>query len=347
MKNFLTPEQVNELRQAHRRARDKREADRIKSIALLNEGYTYEEIAKILFLDDETIRRYVRIYQEQGLNDLLKDNYQGGMSKLTEKQEEELNSHLEHKVYQNADDIVKYIEQQYGIMYTTKGLVHLLHRLGFVYKKPKHVPGKANEEAQKQFVEKTYKELKENIGENDRIYFMDGTHPHHNSMPAYGWIKKGHVKEIPANTGRERLNINGAIDTTDFDFVYREDASINALTTIELFKQIEEKNTLANQIFVIADNAKYYRSNLVRKYLETSKIKIIFLPPYSPNLNLIERLWKFFHKKTLYNQYYDSYDKFKQACFDFFDNIKDHKSSLETLLVDNFQIISKPIFSQT
>jgi transposase len=299
-----------------------------------------------LLLDDETIRRYIRIYQEKGLSELLRDKYQGCLCKLTENQTQELTKYLEQKVYQNSADIVEYIKQKYGITYSTKGLIKFLHRIGFVYKKPKHIPGKANEEAQKKFVDETYKELKENLAKNDRIYFMDGTHPHHNSMPAYGWIKKGQVKGIPANTGRERLNINGVIDSTNFDFIYRADQTINAQSTIELFKQIEVKNPLANKIFIIADNAKYYRSKLVAEYLKNSKIKIKFLPPYSPNLNLIERLWKFFHKIILYNKYYDSFDKFKQASFNFFDNIKNYKSSLETLLTDNFQIISKSNFSQ-
>lgn len=347
MEKFLTPEQKNELTIAHRKTREKRDADKIKSIFLLNDGYSYEEIAKILRLDDETIRRYCKIYTELGLKKLLQDNYAGCLCKLAKKEIKELIEHLEQKVYQDAGEIAKYIDEKYGKKYSAKGLVKLLHRIGFVYKKPKHIPGKADKEAQQKFVEETYKKLKDNLQENDRIYFMDGTHPHHNSMPAFGWIKKGKDKELPANTSRERLNINGAIDSKDFDFVYRTDVTINAQSTIELFKQIESKNSLANQIYVIADNARYYRSKLVGEYLKTSKIKIVFLPPYSPNLNLIERLWHFFHKKTLYNQYYDSYDKFKRACFDFFDNLKDHKSRLESLLIDNFQIISKPNFSQT
>jgi len=141
-------------------------------------------------LDDETIRRYLKIYSEQGVVKLLQDNYIGCVCKLDEKQIKELSNHLEQKVYQEASEIAKYIEGKFGIKYSALGLVKLLHRIGFVYKKPKHIPGKANEEAQKKFVEETYKELKKNLQENDRIYFMDGTHPHHNSMPAYGWIKK-------------------------------------------------------------------------------------------------------------------------------------------------------------
>ena len=90
-------------------------------------------------------------------------------------------------------------------------MTDLLHRLNYSYKKTKLVPGKADTEAQKEFIE-FYNELKETKGVNDPVYFMDGTHPQHNSVATYGWIKKGKVKEIKSNTGRQRLNINAAID---------------------------------------------------------------------------------------------------------------------------------------
>ncbi|MCP4264720.1 MAG: IS630 family transposase, partial [Candidatus Brocadiaceae bacterium] len=85
--------------------------------------------------------------------------------------------------------------------------------------------------------------------------------------------------------------------------------------------------------------ARYYRSKKVREYLKNSKIKLIFLPPYSPNLNLIERLWKYFHKIVLYNQYYETFDEFKKACKSFFRRIKRHKGELSSLMTENFQII--------
>ena len=97
---------------------------------------------------------------------------------------------------------------------------------------------------------------------------------------------------------------------------------------------------------IISDNASYYRSKLVKAYLENSRIEIKFLPSYSPNLNLIERLWKFFYKKKLYNRYYDTYDKFKTECLNFFDNINTYMGELRTLLVNNFQIIGS-ILSKT
>jgi transposase len=173
----------------------------------------------------------------------------------------------------------------------------LLHRLGYVYKKPKLVPGKADAEAQRTFLE-SYEKLKKDKDSEDPIYFMDATHPRHNLVLGYGWIKRGVERELPSNTGRDRLNINGAIDLKRLKPVVRFDATIDANSTIALFDQIEHANPTAKRIYVICDNARYYGSKKVRHFLDSSKIELVFLPPYSPNLNLIERFWKFFKSSS-------------------------------------------------
>ncbi|MDR4506735.1 MAG: IS630 family transposase [Candidatus Brocadiaceae bacterium] len=184
-----------------------------------------------------------------------------------------------------------------------------------------------------------YKELKETKDARDPIYFMDGTHPHHNSVAAYGWIKKGKTKELKSNTGRQRLNINGAINIESVNTVVDYGDSVNAQSTISLLKKIESKHSEAEVIYTICDNAKYYRSKKVKEYLKGSKVKIVYLPPYSPNLNLIERLWKYFHKIVLYNKYYATFDEFKKACKSFFRQMKKYKEDIGSLLTENFQII--------
>lgn len=338
MKQFLTRKDRKYLQSEHRLEKDKRMADRIKTILHLDSGWSYDDIAKALLLDDSTIRRYEKNYLNSGLEALLTDDYKGGFSFLTAFEEKLLKEHLAEHIYIASKEIVDYVEKTFGKSYSVGGMLHLLDRLGFVYKKPKRIPGKANAEAQEAFLE-TYKDLLRNKGEDVEIYFMDGVHPQHNAIPSYGWILKGHNKGIPTNTGRKRININGAIDTINMDLVIQESESINADSTIELFKSIENKNPNASKIYVIADNARYYRARKVTEFLETSKIEILFLPPYSPNLNLIERFWKFFKKKVLYNTYYDTYDKFRKACFDFFDRTADYDSELRSLLTNNFQII--------
>lgn len=341
----LTIEQKNELKKLHKQEQYRRHADRIKVILLLDLGLSYNDVARYLLLDDQTIRNYEKRYQGGGVKGLLSDNYIGCASKLTSEQEEQLKEHLRENAYSTAKEIVEYVKQTFGVLYTPQGMVHTLNRLHFTYKKTTAVPCKAEPEKQKEFIGK-YEQLKAQKAAEDKILFMDGTHPQHNSMPAYCWIEKGKKKEIPSNTGRKRINLNGAIDAETHEITIREDDSINAQSTIKLFEAIEARYVQAPHIYIIADNARYYRSRLVQEYLVHSRIKIEFLPSYSPNLNLIERVWKFFHKEVLYNKFYDTYDKFKNQCLGFFENIGKYNNELRTLLTDNFQIIGEQ-FSKT
>ena len=143
---------------------------------------------------------------------------------------------------------------------------------------------------------------------------------------------------MEANCGRQRLNINGAIDIETLEPVTGFYETINAQAALDLFRKIEVKHPDADTIYVIIDNARYYRSRWLRKKLKGTKIKLIFLPPYSPNLNLIERYWKFFKKKVLNNCYYETFDEFRQACKSFFGKRKKYLPELKTLLTENFHI---------
>ena len=195
-----------------------------------------------------------------------------------------------------------------------------LQRHEFSYKKPAIVPGKVNEEPQKKWLAE-YEKLKQNLPENETICFMDGVHPTHNVQPAYGWIKKGERKELPANTGRARINITGAIDITSHDVLVQEDEMLNADATIKFFQKIEEAYPDKTKVYLFCDNARYYRNKAVKKHLENSKIVLHFLPPYSPNLNPIERLWKWMKERVIYNTYYREFEEFKLAVFGFFATI--------------------------
>lgn len=338
-KGFLTQEQEELLLREQRLERDARIKDRCRAILLLNKGWSYDQIAEALFLDHTTIRRYYTTYVEEGLEGLVLLAYKGKVSSLSEAQEELLKEHLREKTYLSAAKIAAYIQATFSVSYSVKGTVKLLHRIGFSYKKPKQIPGKADSKKQEEFLEDFHSFL-EKKPDDEPVYFMDGVHPQHNSRPAYGWIEKGQTKELPTNTGRSRVNINGALNAEDLTVEVREDKSINADSTISLLSQLEEKHPESPFIHVFLDNAGYYKSKKVKEYLETSRVKLHFLPPYSPNLNLIERLWRFMHKKVTYNAYYERFDHFKKAIMDFFKNLACYENELKTLLAMNFCVIN-------
>ena len=340
---FLTDEQRSEYKRMHKKCKKKHYADRIKSILALDKGYSFEHIAELLMIDDTSVRRWHEQFQQGGIETLLKDDYQGSDPKLSMEQQKELVTHLEQHTYLSAKEIAHYVKENFAVEYTVKGMTALLHRLNFSYKKPKHTPSKADLKAQEEFI-KQYEQLKQNKQAADTINFMDGVHPLHNSQPAYGWIKKGTEKELKANTGRERININGAYDIENHSLVFHEDESVNAQSTLALFDKMQRKQA-KGKINIIADNARYYRSKLVSEYLKKNKrIQLIFLPPYSPNLNLIERLWKFFKRKITYNKYYERFALFKEKCLEFLSRLQSsghiYKEELIKTMTENFHLCS-------
>jgi transposase len=330
----LTARQIAKLKETHRKQRDKRFAYRINAIILLGSGWSVAQVAEVLLIDDQTVRNWLEKYQQGGVEELLTLNYQGKEPSLTAEQQNELAQHLDENIYLDSNAIRHHIETTYGVKYSPTGVKELLHRLGFVYKKPKHVPGKLDPDKQAEFIA-AYEKLRKNQGENDPVYFGDGCHPQFNSIPAFGWIRRGVEKELKSNCGRERVNINGAVDIDTLETVTDFTDSINSQSTMRLFDKLEAKHPDAKVIHIIVDNATYYKSQLVNEYLKTSRIKIHFLPGYSPNLNLIERLWKFFKKKILYNKYYETYDEFLAACKSFFRCRTKYRDELRTLLAEN------------
>lgn len=339
----LTPEQKQEFKQLHRSCKQRRFADRIKAILLLNDGYSCAEVGQILLLDDDTIRTYKKNYIKHGITYLCADKYKGTTGKLTPEQLHELQNLLSQKIYISTNEILKKVAEVFGVTLKKSRIIEIIKQLGFVYKKPKLIPSKITVKAQEAFIEK-YQNLKENLSEEDQIYFMDGVHPQHNSQPSYGWLKKNNSQHLPSNTGRKRININGALNLNNLEVSYQECERINS-ESVKAHLNTMLKKQAKGKIYIIADNARYYRSKLISEFLEEHKrIEIVFLPPYSPNLNIIERLWLVLKKEIIYNKFYEKFNAFKTKIISFFENEMWKNDKYKNLLNDKFHII-KPNFS--
>lgn len=312
--NFLTDDERFNLRTQHKRERDKRVCDRIKAILLYDKGWPPQQIAEALLITDDSVRNHIEEYQA---SKKLKPEAGGSHEKLSDKISRQLEAHLRQHTYLYVKDIVTYVKMTYGIEYTIHGMRNWLQRHGFSYKKPAIVPGKANEEQQKNWIAE-YEKLRATLSHDETICFIDGVHPTHNVQPAYGWIKKGIRKEIPANSGRSRLNLSGALDVISHGVIIQADQTLNAEATISFFRKIEEAYPSKNKIHIFCDNARYYKNQLVQRYIENSKIVMHFLPAYSPNLNPIERLWKWMKERVIYNTYYAEFYEFRSAILGFF-----------------------------
>ena len=152
MEKISTLKSREQLIHRHRKERDKRVCDRIKAVLLRDDGYSYSEIAKILLLDDETIRRYIEAYLK---HQKLSPENGGSIGKLTQSKSGALVEHLSEEIYLYVKDICGYVKKMFKKEYTVNGMTKWLHANKFCYKKPHAVPAKANKEQQKKLFNTT------------------------------------------------------------------------------------------------------------------------------------------------------------------------------------------------
>ena len=334
----LDDDTVKRLRVLQRAHKDKRVFVKVTVLLMLHQGFTPQMIADSLGIDDSTVYRYRQGFEELGLEDYLKTFFMAYSGQLTEDEEQQLLAEVRERLYITSKQVAAYIESAFGVRYSLSAVVKLLHRLGFTYKKTKGVGIKADREAQKKFVEEL-NELLAQENDNQVVYFNDAVHPQHNTRPDYGWIYRGEDFEIPTNPGRKRVNINGALNAHKVtDVLVVESDRVNAQSCIKLWKKQRRRHP-DKTIINICDNAAYYHSRYLKDWLAQNPwCKVIYLPPYAPNLNLIERLWKFLRKQVTSYNFYEHFAEFRQAILDFFKNIKEHKQALESLLTLKFRI---------
>ena len=163
----------------------------------------------------ETIRQYKTAYKKGGIKKLLATKYTGSDCKLTKHQRTILCNELDANIYLTTNQIIEFVKKEFDVSYSVSGMNNLLHKLGYTYKKPKLVPGKGDAEKQGEFVE-FYERFMESKPKNEAVYFMDGVHPEHNTLAAYGWIRKGEERKLLSNSGRQRINLHGAINIETF-----------------------------------------------------------------------------------------------------------------------------------
>lgn len=335
----LSQEQISILKLMHRNTKNWKKRDRIKTILFLDEWFTMKETARLLLLDEDTVSKIKEWFLTDWIDKFLDDNYVCYLWKLTEKQKEEVKEYVRNNIVMDAIVVIEFIKKQWNIEYSRSWVIDLLYSLNFTYKKTKLIPSKAKKllQAIHIFQYRINEVLKT---DSEITIFIDWVHPHHNCMSSYWWIEIWEEKHIKSNTWRDRININWAYCLETQESVIITSESINAQSTIELYKKIEEKYSDKQIINIYRDNAKYYANNLIKEYLKTSKIREIPLPPYSPNLNPIERLWLFMKKNLLYNKYYEKFSDFKEVIQRFFgDDFHLYRDKLKTFITDDFQVL--------
>jgi transposase len=338
---FLTDNEEIILRAQHRLERDGRVRDRIKAILLYNDGWPPPKIAKVLMIDESTVRRHLEEYEE---NHKLKPENGGSQSKLSASQTDELIAHLETTTYVKAQAICEYVQTTYDIIYTVPGMTSWLKAHGFVHKKPKGTPAKADPVRQAAFIE-AYETLMNTIGEDEPVEFCDAVHPTMATKITFGWIRKGKDKLIATVASRTRLNLLGSLNLQTMEITIDAYETIDSKATEAHFKKLREKYPKAPYIHLILDRGPYNISRETHEAALKYGIKIHLLPPYSPNLNPIERLWKIMNEQVRNNQVFHKAKDFKAAIMNFFAlTWPQIAQSMVDRINDNFQIL-KPASS--
>src|SRR5512136_1282763 len=326
---------------AHRLAR------RANALVLLDDGWSCEQVAAVLFVDDDTVRRWHALFLEDGLEGLTRFDSGGCASRLSKMQEAALTSWISETLPRSTRQIGAHIEKEFGVVYESRsGLIALLHRLGLEYSKPETIGRKLDVEKQKAFIQ-AYENLLNSLGPDEAVLFMDAVHPTHAARPVGCWAPTQENLAIEQTSGRQRFNIHGAIDLETGQTRMIEALTIDAASTIRLLQSIEALYPMLALIHVFLDNARYHHAKLVQQWLARPgcRVKLHFIPSYCPHLNPIERLWGLMHRNVTHNKCYATCTQFADATLGFLrEQVPRNWALFCDSVTDNFRVISPKNF---
>jgi transposase len=323
---------------------DPRVQRKMEVLWLKSHGLNHDDIAAYADVSRRTVQRYLDEYLEGGLPRLRRCPGHHPQSLLVE-HESSLEEYFREHPPRSTQQARALIEQRTGVRRGLSQVRHFLKdHLGLRWRKVGAIPvppkKTIEEHAREQatFVQEELEPRLEQARQGRRqVYFVDAAH--FVFAPFLGCLWCAARLFVRAASGRKRYNVLGALDAvthrlirvTNFDY-------INAESVCALLHAVAEA-AVGSPITLVLDNARYQKCALVQGVAESLGIELLYLPGYSPNLNLIERLWRFVRKESLNSTYYEAFEQFTTAidqCLDGLPTV--HKSEMETLLTHEFQM---------
>lgn len=311
-----------------------------KALTVLLKSYDIQhiQIAKIVGISESSVRQYLKEYLQNGILSIKTINFNTPTSRL-----QPFKDAILSYINQTPPASIKQACEEIGIITGIKlkesAMRAYLKSIGVKCRKTCSIPAKADIIKQKNFLEN---ELQPRLDEAEAgkrdVFFVDSAHFVLGAFLGLVWSIVRIFVKVPS--GRQRFNVLGALNAVTKELItVTNDTYITAIQVCDLLNIIARSGSRKKT--VVLDNARYQRCNLVVEHAAKLNIELLFLPPYSPNLNLIERVWKFTKKKCLNSKYYANFDLFKNVIGSFLaDMHKVHGVELKSLLTLKFQVFT-------
>jgi len=342
----LTEAQLDEL---HKEASENPSARGRKKcwvVYFKGKGYAHQEVADVMRVDGDTVTDYLRKYRDGGLPGLLAENYRQREGQL-DAHAERLKAVFKKRPPHTVNQAIEMIEKETGRRLKPSACRAFLRKLGMKFRRCGLVPGKAPDDeeqlqAQQEFHDQKLQPRLEEAKQGKRlVLFVDAAHFVMGAFLGMLWC---FVRQLlPSSSGRKRYNVLGAYDPIRHEVItLTNDTVVNQVTFCALLDKIVTDVGTRLPITLVLDNARYQKCQSVFDKAKALGIELLYLPAYSPNLNLIERLWRFVKKQVLYSTHYDKFAAFKESIDTCLRDLGTRfKSKMQSLMTLKFQLFSK------
>jgi transposase len=342
----LEPHARKKVEKRRAAEKDARLYNRLSALLWLDEGRTRDEVARLLGIHGRTLKNWLKLYLKGGLSALCTLSYKGDVGNLSVAQGQQLKAEVATGRFKCAAEAGAWVEATFGVSFTPAGMRKLLNRLDCTFHKSSGFLFKANRDKQKEFLQDYEADKAKTEPQPMRRYFIDGVHPLYGmEVSFYCWLVRGQRYEVGVGGGRKRLNILGAYCPDDQEYLDRRyvKENLNAQSVIALFELMMERHSTTKHFRIYLDNARYQHAVVLREWIaQTQKERGVFfdlkhLPPYSPNLNLIERLWKFLRKQAL-QKWHPTFEDMQKAVAEVLDHLERYQVEIKTLMTERFRL---------
>lgn len=342
IKLSLSEEEISALHALYSNHPQPKVKQRALILILKSEDIPHHKIAKVAHVCENTVRSCFYAYSKNGIEGLKVLNFYQPESAL-KPFDSVVRAYFTETPPATISEACFEVERRTKVSLKNTQMRKYIKAMDIKYRKVNTVPAKADLEAQEKFHdEELQPRLQEACAKKRQVYFVDAAHFVQGAFLGFLWSFTRLFVRTPS--GRQRFNVLGALNALTKELIMiTNETYITSVQVCELLRKIAENSILPTTL--VLDNARYQRCRIVMDLAKELGIELLFLPPYSPNLNLIERLWKLTKKECLYSKYYENFDLFCKAIQGFLATMHlTHQEKLSSLLTLKFQKFTEEQF---